>query len=265
MFTKIFKGINVIVTYILLIFIVLAVANVLLNGFSSILTSLQEPELIFSIKLSLVTSVISTLLCLAIALPVAYTLARYSLPAKKLTASIIKIPLALPPIVAGVCLLFLLGTTSFGEFIERLGFNFIFTVQGIILAQFFVNAPQLITLLRAAIEGIDIRFEYVARSLGCSPVKAFFKVLLPLIRNNILAGLMLTWSKALGEFGAVLMLAGSTRFKTETLPISIYLNMATGNIDALMTSASILIFIAIITLIVFEFMGEEPYKRDMGI
>jgi len=123
----------------------------------------------------------------------------------------------------------------------------------------------LITVLQAAIEGVDVRMEYVARTLGCSPFQAFCRVTLPLIRNQILAGLILTWGKALGEFGAVLMLAGATRFRTETLPIAIFLNMSTGDMEALMVSATILILIAFITLGAFERLGIKMYQRAPGL
>ncbi|WP_338833026.1 Sulfate transport system permease protein CysW [Moorella humiferrea] len=258
---KLFKAANIFITCLVLLFIMVAVGTVLVRGLPHIPFSLTSPELIFAIRLSLLTSIISTAACLIVAIPIAYCLARYNLPGQSLMVNILRIPLTLPPVVSGVCLLLLFGTTALGKTLAGLGLRFVFTVQGIILAQFFVNLPSLITVLKAAIENVDIRLEYVARTLGYSQAGAFFKVTLPLIRNNILAGLVLTWSKALGEFGAVLMLAGATRFKTETLPISIYLNMATGDMEALMASATILILIAVITLAIFERVGAKPFER----
>ncbi|MGI9862473.1 ABC transporter permease [Moorella naiadis] len=263
--SRLFKTFNVLVTFLVLLFVVTAVTTVLVRGLPYIPTSLKAPELIFAIKLSLITSIVSTAACLLTAMPVAYTLARYNLPGQGVAANLLRIPLTLPPVVSGVCLLLLFGTTTFGATLARMGLRFVFTVPGIILAQFFVNLPFLITVLKAAIESVDIRLEYVARTLGCTPARAFRKVTLPLIRNNILAGLVLTWGKALGEFGAVLMLAGATRFKTETLPISLYLNMATGDMEALMASAAILIMIAVLSLAVFERAGVKPYERVPGL
>ncbi|BCV21660.1 ABC transporter permease [Moorella sp. Hama-1] len=263
--SRLFKTFNVLVTFLVLLFILAAVGTVLVRGLPYIPLSLKTPELVFAIRLSLLTSVISTAACLLVAVPVAYTLARYRLPGQGLAANFLRIPLTLPPVVSGVCLLLLFGTTPFGETLGRMGLRFVFTVPGIILAQFFVNLPSLVTVLKAAIEAVDIRLEYVARTLGCPPARAFLKVTLPLIRNNILAGLVLTWGKALGEFGAVLMLAGATRFKTETLPISIYLNMATGDMEALMASAAILILIALFSLAVFERAGVKLYERVPGL
>ncbi|GEA13793.1 NifC-like protein [Moorella sp. E308F] len=262
---KLFKMVNVLITSMVVLFILAAVSTVLIRGIPYIPASLKAPELVFAIRLSLITSIVSTTACLLVAMPVAYTLARYNLPGQGIAANLLRIPLTLPPVVSGVCLLLLFGTTTFGEILTRMGLRFVFTVPGIILAQFFVNLPSLITVLKAAIEAVDIRLEYVARTLGCTPSRAFLKVTLPLIRNNILAGLVLTWGKALGEFGAVLMLAGATRFKTETLPISLYLNMATGDMEALMASAAILILIAVISLAVFERAGVKLYERVPGL
>ncbi|WP_258359559.1 ABC transporter permease [Moorella sulfitireducens (nom. illeg.)] len=262
---KFFKITNMLITFLVLVFIIAAVGTVLVKGIPYIPASLKSPELIFAVRLSLITSIISTAACLLVAVPVANTLARYNLLGQSWMVNIIRIPLTLPPIVSGVCLLLLFGTTTIGETLARLGLRFVFTVPGIILAQFFVNLPSLITVLKAAIENVDVRLEYVARTLGYTQAGAFFKVTLPLIRNNILAGLILTWGKALGEFGAVLMLAGATRFKTETLPISIYLNMATGDMDALMASTAILILIAVTSLAVFERAGVKLYERMTGL
>lgn len=258
--TKIFKIVNISITFVILIFIISTLGTVLIKGFPGIFSSIKSPELLFAIKLSLETSVISTLACLVVSIPIAYTLSRYNLKGTNIIITLLRIPLTLPPIVSGVSLLLLFGTTSFGDFLSKLGLSFIFNIKGIIIAQFFVNLPSMITILKAAIEGVDIRLEYVARTLGFSPLKAFCKVTLPIIRNNILAALILTWSKALGEFGAVLMLAGAIRFKTETLPMAIYLNMSVGDLDAVMVSSSILIIISIISLSVFELADIELYK-----
>ncbi len=256
-----FIKVGQLITYLLTLFISVAIGTVLVRGLPIIHHALQSPEIIFAIKLSLYTSVLSTILSFVIALPIAYILARTSLPGQHIVISILRIPLNLPPIVSGVSLLLLFGTTSFGHFLEKIGINMVFTVLGIIVAQFFVNAPGLITVLKAAIESVDIRLEYVARTLGYSPIQAFIKVTLPLIRNGLIAGLVITWGKALGEFGAVLILAGATRFKTETLPISLFLHMSTGDIEGLMIISSLLILISMISMVLFEKGGRKLYER----
>ncbi|MBC7346512.1 MAG: ABC transporter permease subunit [Clostridia bacterium] len=261
---KAFKTGNLILLCLLLTFILAAIGTVLVRGLPDLPATFKAPPTLFAARLSLVTSLASTALCLVVAAPVAYALARYRLPGKGLLASALRIPLTLPPIVSGVCLLLLFGTTGFGEALTRLGLRFVFSVPGIIIAQFFVNVPSLLTVLKAAIEAVDVRLEYVARTLGCSPAKAFTGVTLPLVKNGLVAGIILTWSKAMGEFGAVLMLAGATRFKTETLPISLYLNMSTGDLEAVMAVATLLILLSLTSLTIFERLGARLGQPATG-
>jgi len=130
-----------------------------------------------------------------------------------------------------------------------------FTPLGIIIAQFFVNVPFMFRILRGTFQGINPRYEYIAETLGCSRVQAFWHVTLPMSKNGLLAGSIITWSKGIGEFGAALMLAGATRMKTETLPISLYLNMSCGELNLAIASATILIVISLVSLFVFEKYG----------
>lgn len=246
---KIFLAIFIIL---LMALIVSAVSNVIIRGIAGMKESITSPEIIFSIKLSLFTSVISTTLCIIFAVPIAYGMERLNIPGKKVINTILDIPLALPPIVSGVALLLLFGATEFGRSLAALGLKFVFDIKGIILAQFFVNISYMIRILKSTIADINPRLEFVGRTLGCSQFQAFFKITLPLAKNGLIAGMVITWARALGEFGAALMLAGATRMKTETLPVSLFLNMSTGDIKLAMASATIIISISIISLFVFE-------------
>jgi len=171
--------------------------------------------------------------------------------------TILDIPLALPPVVSGVSLLLLFGTTEFGKTLALHGLKFVFTTWGIVLAQFFVNVPYMIRVLKSTIADINPRFEFVGRILGCSQLQAFFKITLPLAKNGLIAGIVITWARALGEFGAALMLAGATRMKTETLPVSLFLNMSTGDLKLAMAAATILIIVSVVSLFIFELLGGE--------
>jgi len=217
--------------------------------------SMLTDEIQFAIELSLVTSLISTALCIIASIPVAYAIARYDFWGKSIVNTILDIPLALPPLVAGVGLLILFGTTSFGHALEDIGLKFVFTPLGIIIAQFFVNVPYMFRILRGTFQGINPRFEHVAKTLGCSDTQTFWRVTLPMAKNGLLAGSIITWSKGIGEFGAALMLAGATRMRTETLPISLYLNMSCGELSMAIASATILILISLVSLYVFERFG----------
>jgi molybdate transport system permease protein len=221
----------------------------------ALLTSILSNEIQFAIRLSLTTSIVSTLLCIAVSLPAAYALARYSFFGKSFINTILDMPLALPPLVAGVGLLLVFGTTSFGKDLAEMGITFVFTPLGIIIAQFFVNMPFMFRILRATFQDIDPRYERVAETLGYTETEAIWKVTIPMAKNGILAASVITWSRGIGEFGAALMVAGATRLKTETLPVSLYLNMSCGDLNLAIASATILIIISIVSLFIFERHG----------
>jgi len=226
---------------------------------SVLATSLANPEIRFAIMLSLVTSIISTIICIVIAIPVAYALARYQFFGKRIANIALTLPLTLPPLVAGIALLLFFGTTPWGRVLEDAGFVVIFTPLGIIVAEVFVNIPYMIRILRSAFSTINPRYEYVAKILGCTDTSAFCQVTLPMARHGLLAGTVITWSKAMGEFGAVLMLAGATTMRTETLPIALYLNISTGDLNLAIAAATILILISLITLCAVEYFDRVVY------
>ena len=178
----------VIIICLVLLFIVSAVLAVMVRGIPRIAQSLATPEIQFAIKLSLYTSLVSTVFCIFIAIPVAYALVRVDLPLKFLINTLLDLPLALPPLVAGVCLLLFFGTTNFGAWLEGIGLSFVFTVKGIIMVQIFVNLSFMIRVMKAAFLSVNPRLEFIARTLGCTPAQAFFKITLPLSRNGIIAG-----------------------------------------------------------------------------
>jgi molybdate transport system permease protein len=219
------------------------------------LESLRSEEIQFAIALSLKTSVASTILCILIAVPAAYALARYDFPGKSVASTLLDMPLALPPLVAGVGLLLFFGTSLPGRELAEAGLVFVFTPFGIVIAQFFVNMPFMLRVMRSTFEGISPRYEYVAKTLGCTDAQAIWRVTLPMASNGLLAGSVITWSKGIGEFGAALMLAGATRMRTETLPISLFLNMSCGKLDEAISAATILILISVVSLYVFERQG----------
>lgn len=250
---KIFSiGVGVLITVFILVVLLLIVTY---PGPEALLSSVFSDEMMFAIYLSIVTSVTSTGLCILFAIPSSYALARYEFPFKNLINTAIDLPLALPPLVAGVGLLLLFGQTAFGKGLAAVGIEFIFTPLGIIVAQFFVNLPFMVRILRSAFQSVSPRYEYVARTLGCSEFQAFTKVTLPMAKNGFFAGTVITWSRAIGEFGAALMIAGATRMKTESLPVAVFLNMSTGDLYMATAAATILIIIAIISLYVFERYG----------
>ncbi len=221
----------------------------------ALIRALTSEEIRYAIQLSFITSVLSTVLCAVVALPVAYVLTRYRFPLSRFFALMISLPLSLPPIVAGIALLIFFGPSIWGGFLKSAGIDIVYTTAAIIIAQFFVNVPYLIRVMRSAFSDVSPRYEHVARTLGCTEAGVFLHISMPMTLQVLAAGLTITWSKAMGEFGAVLMLAGATRMKTETLPISLFLNISTGDLDLAIASAILLILISLVSLLVFEWIG----------
>lgn len=155
--------------------------------------------------------------------------------------------MTLPYIVIGLSLLILFSSPT-GKLLKEVGFPVVFHQNGIVLAQLVVNLPFAIRLTVTAFQGVDPKLETVAGLLGASRFASFRTILLPLCKNTLISSLILVWSRALGEFGATLMLVGVTRRKTETLPGNIYLNVSTNQIDGALASAFILLLLAAISL-----------------
>ncbi len=223
----------------------------------ALIENLTSEEILFAIRLSLITATVSSIFCMVVAIPTGYALARSDFPGKSLINTLLNMPLAVPPLVAGVGLLILFGQTPIGAALESIGLKFVFTPLGIIVAQFLINVPFAIRIMRSTFMGINPRYEHVAKTLGCTQTKAFWKVTLPMSKNGIVASSAIAWAKGIGEFGAILMLAGATRMKTETLPLAVYLNMSSGDLQLAIAAATILLIISFTALFILEKYGGE--------
>ena len=254
-----FELFNMIICMLVIAFIALTILAIIFKGIPSIKGAVLSDEVQFSIKLSLFTACFSTLLCILLALPTAYTLVRTKFPLRKFAQIILELPLSMPYLVLGLGLL-IIFSTDYGKALRDLGFKVVFDKNGIIMAQTIVNLPYAIRLIKTAFIEVDERLEYIAGILGASKWKRFITIVLPLSKNAIISAIILIWSRGLGEFGATLMLVGATRMKTETLPTSIYLNMATGDMSAAMASAMIILFISSVSLFITNRL--ESKKSD---
>ena len=172
-------------------------------------------------------SVIVGLACVIISLPVAtffgHLLARKVFPGKSLLSLLILFPLALPPVVTGLSLLHFLGReTTVGKLFHSIGLPLTFSLYGAILASFVVGLPLFVMMVRAAFEAVDKRYEDVALTLGLSRTQVFLKITLPLAMPGILAGAVLCFVRAMGEFGATSIIAGNIEGETRTIPLALY-------------------------------------------
>jgi len=197
------------------------------TGGGPALSALGQSDVLQAIWLSVWTSLVGSLAALLLAVPTGYALARWRFPGAWLAEAVLLIPVTMSPMALGVALLLLFRNPP-GFWLARF---FVFEVPGIILAQFFVAYAFIVLVARTTFSGIDPRFEQVARFLGCTPWQAFRRVTLPLARNGIVAAFVLGWARAIGDFGSTSTIAGAVKGYTETMPVAIYLNMASVSID----------------------------------
>jgi molybdate transport system permease protein len=167
---------------------------------------------------------LSTLLILPIGVPLAWLLARRDWPGKSIVETAVALPLVMPPVATGLLLLKLLGRRGvLGGWLERtFGWEIVFTWRGVVVATAVMSFPLLVRTARVAVEGVNPRLEQVARTLGAGPWRVFFTITLPLAARGLVAGGLLAFARALGEFGATIMVAGYIPGATATLSLSIY-------------------------------------------
>jgi molybdate transport system permease protein len=196
---------------------------------SQVLDVLAEPTTRTAIRLSLVCSLWATALSLLFGVPLAWLLARVPFPGRGLVRALCTLSMVLPPVVAGVALFAALGRRGLlGQLLDEWwGIRLPFSTAGVVVAQTFVAMPFLVITVEAALRQLDRRHEDAARTLGASRWYAFRRVTLPMARPAIVAGAVLAWARALGEFGATITFAGNFPGRTQTLPLAVYLALET--------------------------------------
>jgi len=221
-----------------------------------LLDSLKDKEIQFALGLSLKTSFLAAGIAIFLGTPIAYFLARTNFRGKVLVDTLLDLPTVISPVALGAVMLIFFNT-PLGLWIQEYLFPVVFTVAGIIVAQATIALSLVIRLVKAVFETIDPHFEIAARVLGESKWGAFRRVTLPLARPGILSAFILAWARALGEFGATVTLAGATKFKTETLPIAIYLNLASVRIEKAVILIWILLILSCLVLLSVRYL----YRR----
>ncbi len=256
----IFSQITIIIALLVIFFIGSAIFAIVAGGLSGFWENLKSKEVLFSLKMSVVTATISSTIVMVLALPTAYALTRTTMPFKRLSGLIIELTLSLPFILLGLSLLIIFAS-PFGKWLKFHGVKIIFSPLGIIMAHLLVNLPYAIRLVKTAFEGIDRRLEFIAETLGATSFQCFRTIMIPVCRTNLVSAFILTWSRAMGEFGATLMFVGITRLKTETLPGSIYLNISTGNNEAAMSTAVLILIISGTALFLSQLAGRNKIEQ----
>jgi molybdate transport system permease protein len=186
-----------------------------------------------AIGLTLFTATLSTLLIFPFGVALAWLLARKNWPGKSLVETIVALPLVMPPVATGLILLNLLGRRGpVGEFVQRVfGTEIVFTWKAVVAAMAVMSFPFLVRTVRLAFEEINPRLEQVARTLGASPARVFTTITLPLSKRGMVAGAVWAFARALGEFGATIMVAGNIPGRTTTISVAIYSDIQIGNDD----------------------------------
>ena len=203
-----------------------------------------------ALRLSLVCATAATVLCLALGIPLAWVLARAEFPGRKVLRALVTVPLVLPPVVGGVALLLLLGRRGLlGRYLDSwFGLTLPFTTPAVVLAEAFVAMPFLVIAVEGALRGVDRRYEDAAATLGASRGMVFRRVTLPLVAPGIVAGAVLCFARALGEFGATITFAGSFPGVTRTMPIEVYLALESDPETAVVLSL-VLLFVSVGVLV----------------
>jgi len=243
----------------MLILLLLPIAALLLRvSPSQIIESLSQPEVMQAVRLSFSTSLAATCLTIVFGTPLAYALSRKFVPFRRLVDTLIDLPIILPPAVAGIALLMAFGRRGLlGGPLNDIGIEITFTPLAVILAQTFIAAAFYIKAASIGFGNVDSELEQAASLDGANPWQAFRYLILPLSWTALLSGAVMTWARALGEFGATIIFAGNLVGRTQTMPLAIYLGFEL-DLNTALTLSVILIGFAFLALLLVKWV----LKRD---
>jgi molybdate transport system permease protein len=223
--------------------VVILVVRSVANG--ALVSAFSSPTVIEAFKLSMVTTALSLVITVVLGLPLAIVLARYRFRGSTLVEAIVDLPIVLPPSVAGLALLLALGRQgALGGALSAFGIEIPFTTAAVVIAQTFVSAPFFILSARTGIAGVDRDLEDAARVDGATESHLFRSITIPLASTALTAGLVMSWARSLGEFGATIMFAGNVEGQTQTLPLVVYSEFQSGDLDTTIAASAILVLAA---------------------
>lgn len=233
-----------------LAFLVVPLVGMLVRApWGTLLTRLGQSGVRDALLLSLLCATLATGISLVLGVPLAWLLARTRVPGLRVVRALITVPLVLPPVVGGVALLLVLGRNGLvGQWLDSwFGITLPFTTAGVVVAETFVAMPFLIVSVEGALRAADRRYEEAAATLGASRWTVFRRVTLPMVAPGVLAGAIMCWARALGEFGATITFAGNFPGQTQTMPLAVYLAMEDDPQSAIVLSV-VLLAVSIIVL-----------------
>lgn len=215
-----------------------------------------------AVSLSFITTTLTLIFTLIFGTPLAYILARWKFPFRRLLNVLVELPIVLPPAVAGLALLTTFGRRGvLGPALDSLGINLPFSTAAVILAQAFVAAPFFIRAAQVGFASVPREIEDAARVDGADGLALFWRVTVPLAGRSLGSGIVLCWARALGEFGATILFAGSLQGRTQTMPLLIY-NILERDIDAAVTTGLLLVCLALIALLISQWLNRKSDEAD---
>jgi molybdate transport system permease protein len=261
-------GLLIAVSLLTLAFLALPIVGIFVHTSpGKVLHQLSNPVVKDAFVVSLKTSLIAQALILLLGTPTAYLLATRRFPGHSLAVTLVELPLVLPPAVAGIGLLTALGREGLlGSSLNALGITIPFTQTAVTVAVAYVASPLYIRQAIATFEATDPHLTAASRTLGAGPVRTFFRVVLPLARGGLVAGLALSFARGLGEFGATIMFAGSLQGVTQTLPLAIYSEFD-QSFDATLAMSGVLVLISaalLLTLRIGLSWQRSPSSRSLS-
>ena len=223
----------------------------------NLLQQLAQPIVLSALRLSALTSLASLLIIVLVGTPTAYLLARSTFPGKRLLDVFIDVPLALPPVVVGVALLLVFGRLGvLGRWLQPLGIEIAFTTLAVVLAQVFVAAPFYVRSAKIGFARVDPELEEIAVTLGASTWQTLRYVTVPLAWPALMGGAVLSWARALGEFGATIMFAGNFTGRTQTMPLAI-MTALESDLQTAIVLATLLVIATFVALFLFRWIGRR--------
>jgi molybdate transport system permease protein len=247
----------------LITFFVLPAAGLLERApWSDLFGLLREPSAREALRLSLVCSLSATALSVVLGVPLAWMLARAPLPGRGVIRAFVLLPMVLPPVVGGVALLLAFGRRGLaGQWLDQwFDLRLPFTTPGVVLAETFVAMPFLVITVEGALRSLDPRYEDAAATLGAGRLTVLRRITMPMIRPSLIAGAVLTWARALGEFGATITFAGNFEGRTQTMPLAVFIALETNPAAAIALSLVLLAVSVTVLAVVGSrvFAGRRP-------
>jgi len=237
------------------LFIIIPIISIFLNlEIGTVISKINQPIVYEALRVSFSTSLISILLVVILGTPLAYVLASKDFKGKRLLDSLVDLPMVLPPAVAGVALLMAFGRR--GLIGQSFGLNVSFTFAAVVLAQIFVAAPFFVRAAKSSFQAVPKELKSASLTLGVTPWRTFWRVTLPLSAPGLMGGLVMSWARALGEFGATIMFAGNFRGVTQTLPLAIYTAME-SDFQAAMVISALMVIISLAVLILVRHLTNQ--------